>query len=110
MIEQENLGLPLETSLETSLTVSAEDLLNRNITSIPCLVEPFLQKVGLACIGGSSDTGKSSFLRFLCLSIVSGKSDFIGFSLNAEHKREYMFQQKMMNGLFLFFLISKMQI
>ena len=71
---------------EDSITISAEDLLNRKIESIPCLVEPFLQKVGLACIGGSSDTGKSSFLRFLCLSIVSGKNDFIGFPLNAVHR------------------------
>jgi len=72
---------------EDSITISAEDLLNRKIESIPCLVEPFLQKVGLACLGGSSDTGKSSLLRYLCMCIVSGKSDFLGFTLNAEYNR-----------------------
>ena len=72
---------------ETGKTISATDLLNRKIEAIPCLVEPFLQKVGLACIAGSSDTGKSSFLRYLCMRVVSGQSDFLGFTINAEHKR-----------------------
>ena len=67
--------------------VSATDLLNRQIESIPCLVEPFLQKVGLACIAGSSDTGKSSFLRYLCMCLVAGRQDFLGFPIHAEHKR-----------------------
>jgi len=68
-------------------SVSAMELLSRNIDSIPCVVEPFLQKVGLACIAGSSDTGKSSFLRYLCMCIVSGKNDFLGFKIRAEHRR-----------------------
>ena len=68
-------------------SISATDLLNRNIESIPCLVEPFLQKVGLAAIVGTSDAGKSAFLRHLCMSIVSGGSHFLGYSINAEHRR-----------------------
>jgi RecA-family ATPase len=69
------------------VTVSATELLNLKIETIPCLVEPFLQKVGLTCIGGSSDTGKSSLLRYLCMCIVAGKAEFLGFKINSEHKR-----------------------
>jgi len=68
-------------------SISAMDLLNRRVENIPCLVEPFLQKVGLACIAGSSDTGKSSLLRYLCMCIVSGGTDFLGFQIQAKHKR-----------------------
>lgn len=65
---------------------TATELLNRNIETIPCLIEPIFQKIGLAAIAGSSDTGKSSFLRYLCMCIVAGKSDFLGFKINSEHK------------------------
>jgi hypothetical protein len=73
--------------MSNNKSISAMDLLNRKIETIPCLVEPFLQKVGLACIAGSSDTGKSCFLRYLCMCVVSGESDFLGFNTNVEHKR-----------------------
>ena len=73
--------------LKQGKSISAMDLLNRQIESIPCLVEPFLQKVGLACIAGSSDTGKSSLLRYLCLCIVSGETDFLNFNIQAKHNR-----------------------
>ena len=61
--------------------------MSSQIEQIPCLIEPILSKTGLACIAGSSDTGKSSFLRYLCMRVVSGKSDFLGFPIHAEHKR-----------------------
>lgn len=67
--------------------VSGEVLLNRKVESIPCIIEPLFQKVGLACIAGSSDTGKSSFLRNLCMNVVAGKKDFLGFGINAIHRR-----------------------
>lgn len=65
---------------------TGEDLLLLKITEIPCLVEPFLQKVGLACMAGSSDTGKSSILRQLAISVVTGENDFLGFKIKAPHK------------------------
>jgi len=68
-------------------SISATDLLNMNIESIPCLIDPFFQKVGLAAIVGSSDTGKSAFLRYLCMCIVSGQSTFLGHAINSIHKR-----------------------
>ena len=48
-----------------------------------------MHKTGLACIVGSSDTGKSSLLRYLCICVVSGKSDFLGFPIHAKHKRAF---------------------
>jgi RecA-family ATPase len=71
---------------QNKLYYTATELLNRNIEYIPCLVEPMLQKVGLAAIAGSSDTGKSAFLRYLCLCVTAGMSDFLGFKINATHK------------------------
>ena len=70
-----------------SKSISTTDLLNRNIESIPCLVEPFLHKFGLAAIVGSSDAGKSAFLRFMCMSIASNQSHLLGFPINAKHHR-----------------------
>lgn len=69
------------------ISISAAELISREIEQIPCLVEPILHKTGLACIAGSSDTGKSSLLRYLCMCVVSGKSDFLGFPIHAEYKR-----------------------
>lgn len=65
--------------------ITGEDLLNDNIDSIPVLVEPFLHRVGLACLAGSSDTGKSSLLRQLAIDIVTGSPNFLGFPILATH-------------------------
>lgn len=74
-------------SVWSKFGVSGEVLLNRKVESIPCVIEPLFQKVGLACIAGSSDAGKSSFLRNLCMNVVSGQENFIGFGINAIHRR-----------------------
>lgn len=71
---------------EPETEITGEQLLLTDIKEIPCLVEPFLQQTGLACLAGSSDTGKSSILRQLAISIVTGDPDFIGFKINARHK------------------------
>lgn len=62
--------------------MSAKELLELNITEIPMLVEGLIQKTGLVGITGSSDVGKSCFLRQLALSIVGGNADFIGFPIH----------------------------
>jgi ABC-type phosphate/phosphonate transport system ATPase subunit len=54
---------------------------------IPCLWEPVLQQVGIAAVVGSSDTGKSAFLRELAVAISAGKREFLGFPLHARHCR-----------------------
>ncbi|WP_108821455.1 AAA family ATPase [Dysgonomonas sp. Marseille-P4361] len=65
---------------------TASELLNMGITEIPMLVDGLIHKVGLAAIAGSSDTGKSTFLRNLCLNVCAGNDEFLGFKLNTEHK------------------------
>lgn len=66
---------------------SAYDIHRKKEIKEPKLWDPFLQKVGLASVVGSSDTGKSSFLRQLALSIALGKSEFLGFKLSPENNR-----------------------
>ena len=46
--------------------ITGEMLLSRNIREIPTLLDPLLPKSGLVCLAGSSDTGKSAFLRQCC--------------------------------------------
>ena len=65
--------------------IGANELLAREVKEIPFLVENLIPKVGIAVIGGSSDTGKSSFLRDLVLSIVETKDTFLDQTINAVH-------------------------
>lgn len=71
---------------ETEGIINATELLNREIISIPCLLEPIFPKVGLISIAGSSDTGKSCFLRQLAIAICTGEKTFLGFDINSEYK------------------------
>jgi len=66
---------------------SAEELLRRKIENIPCLLDPLFPQVGLCAIAGSSDTGKSSFLRQMAVSVVAGETEFLGFPLRLSHRR-----------------------
>lgn len=74
-------------SSEHTRTFTLGELLNRPANEIPQLVSPLLQRKGLAVLAGSSDTGKSSFLRQLALAIATGEPDFLGFPIHANHKR-----------------------
>ncbi len=67
--------------------VSAERLMATGAESIPCLLEPVLQQVGIAAVVGSSDTGKSAFLRELAVAISAGKREFLGLPLRARYRR-----------------------
>lgn len=49
------------------------------------LLEPFLPRVGVACLTGSSDTGKSTILRQLALDVAARNKSFLGFTLNPLH-------------------------
>ena len=62
---------------------NALQLFERNIVSIPKLIEPFYQKVGLAALVGESDCGKSTFLTQMALSIALGKKEFLNFKINS---------------------------
>jgi archaellum biogenesis ATPase FlaH len=66
---------------------TGNELLSRKIESIPTLVDPLFPAVGLVAVAGSSDTGKSSFLRQLAIHVVLGLPTFLGFNLNIKHQR-----------------------
>jgi RecA-family ATPase len=68
-------------------TFDALELYNLEIDTVPKLLEPFFQKVGLAALVGTSDSGKSTFLRQLSLNIVLQKETFIGCKLNCESNK-----------------------
>ncbi|HET6557897.1 MAG TPA: AAA family ATPase, partial [Prolixibacteraceae bacterium] len=66
--------------------INGRELLEKGLSEMPALIEPILPKVGLAAVTGSSDTGKSSFLRHLALAIVLGDEEFLGFRINSTHQ------------------------
>lgn len=66
--------------------ITGEQLLNMPNTKVEYLVEPIFRRVGLACLGGGSDAGKSAVLRQFAVDIVSGNDEFINFKLDARHR------------------------
>ena len=66
---------------------TALDLYNLETVKIPKLLDPFFQTVGLASLVGTSDSGKSTFLRQLSLSIVLDLGEFLGYKLNGIHNK-----------------------
>ncbi len=67
---------------------TGKQLLMNNVEGIPKLITPVFHRVGLAALIGSSDGGKSSLLRDLCVSVVSG-SKFLGWDISPIHQRAY---------------------
>lgn len=63
---------------------SALDLFNLKIRDVPKLLDPFLQTVGLAALVGTSDAGKSTILRQLCIAIAFRQENFLTFKLNTK--------------------------
>lgn len=70
---------------------TATELINMKQDDIPYLWKPFLISQGLAALVGSSDVGKTSFLRQLAIHIVLKKTDFLGHELNVRHGRVIYF-------------------
>jgi RecA-family ATPase len=66
---------------------SARELYEMNIKEMPMLVNPIFLKSGLSVFAGSSDTGKSTFLRQLGLAIAKGDDTFLGWEIKAKHNR-----------------------
>ena len=61
---------------------SAKYLLQMKVKEMPMLWEPYLPQVGLGCVAGASDTGKSAFLRQLAMCVASGGREFLGTPLH----------------------------
>lgn len=66
--------------------INGMELLNDGIVEIPKLVEPILHRVGIAAVVGSSDVGKSTLLRHLCVCIVTGRK-FLEWEVKPIYKR-----------------------
>ncbi len=59
-------------------------LFQRKDEKLPTLIDPIFPKQGLVSLIGSSDTGKSTFLRQMALSIALGLDNFIGYKLQTD--------------------------
>ena len=66
----------------SGLFVGADELKNQEIKEVDYLVDRLIPKGTLCSLVGESDTGKSSLLRQLAVSIAYGDNSFIGFKLN----------------------------
>lgn len=66
--------------------ITADEILQMEGDTLPYLVDPLLPRQGLVGFGGSSDTGKSTFLKQLADAIARGKSEFLGFPLSTKHR------------------------
>ena len=66
---------------------SALVLLNKEKTEIDYLVDGLIPRYGLIVIAGSSDCGKSSLVRQLSTTIVTGQQYFLGMKIFAVNKR-----------------------
>ena len=73
-----------ENKINSEDFISAVDMLQMDITSVPCLFAPIIPKVGLGILGGESDAGKSMILRQLAICTALG-CDFIGFPYQGNH-------------------------
>ena len=67
--------------------VSATWLMEQNIETMEYLLEPLLPKCGLVSLVGSSDSGKSSFLRGLAIAVSAGRGEHIGLPLHTRSQR-----------------------
>jgi len=75
--EKVNLDKRLELLFKT-----ADSIYNLKHKKGQFLVDKLIPKGALSALVGESDTGKSSFLRQLALSVVYGDSDFLGFKID----------------------------
>lgn len=73
----------MDSSVQIEGHMTAKELLDLEVREVPMLIKDLMQKKGLVGITGSSDTGKSCFLRQLALAITRGDSHFLNFEINA---------------------------
>ena len=85
--EIENNQIEVENEQEEAFEViSGSTLLGDDIKAIPMLIPPLFHRIGLALLIGSSDIGKSTILRQLCICIVTGKP-FLGMDVKSIFRR-----------------------
>lgn len=84
--EIENNQIEVENNQEEFEIISGSTLLGDDIKAIPMLIPPLFHRIGLALLIGSSDIGKSTILRQLCICIVTGKP-FLGMDVKSIFRR-----------------------
>lgn len=62
--------------------ITAKTLLEMDIKEVPWLIEGLIPRYGVVAIAGSSDLGKSAFLRQMATEITEGKESFLGFKIH----------------------------
>ena len=87
--EQQQMQSKFVSAAELSGEITGEMLLKKQIHEIPTLVEPIFPKVGLGCLAGSSDTGKSALLRQMGISVAAALPTFLGMRLNVSRRVVY---------------------
>lgn len=86
-ITSDEIKTELQVLTPKSKTTTARELLARKVQVLPTLIPPIFPRVGIGCLAGSSDTGKSAFLRQLSLQIVNHDATFLGWKITPEHFR-----------------------
>jgi RecA-family ATPase len=76
-----------EESNKLKVVYTAKELIALGDVEQKYLMEPILPQRGCAVLAGKPDTGKSQFARQLCIHIASEKDEFLGFNINAIHKK-----------------------
>lgn len=64
--------------------IGADEIKNLDLTSIDYFVDKLIPKGTLCALVWESDTGKSSLLRQLGVSIAYGDENFLGFKLSGK--------------------------
>lgn len=70
---------------EKTVVITGKQLLQMKVIEMPWLLEPFFPQTGISILAGSSDAGKSTFARQLCIGIVLKEKEVFGFKLNSIH-------------------------
>jgi RecA-family ATPase len=66
--------------------ITAEQLFHLNMNNIPSLIPPIIPRTGLIALGGASDVGKSSLLRYLALIVSVEEPSFLDFPVEPIHR------------------------
>lgn len=80
-----------QTKISDACTLT--DLLNADVPEVPRLYYPLFLQQGIAILFGGSDTGKSTFLRQMCMNVAGGNS-FLGLPFHGKHRQAIYFSSE----------------
>lgn len=76
----------IESSEVHKVMYTADEIIALGNLEPDYLMSPILPRKGTAVLAGKPDTGKSQFVRQLCLHIANGIPKFLGFDLNIKNQ------------------------